>query len=94
MLPALKGGAAEIGGAGQHPNAAGSGQEIELLVAWPAAQQTKPQRALRHPVEKSRPIAAQQPRQRLDQRLVIDQRVGEAIGCDGLARLGKRQMLL
>ena len=94
MLPALEGGAAEIGGPGQHARAGRPGQQIKLLVARAPAQQAKAQRAGDDPIEELPAGTPQEPGQRLDQRLVIDQRVGEAIGRDGLAGLGKGQMLL
>ena len=57
------------------------------------AQQTKAQRAGHDPIQKLPAGTPQQSRQRFDQRLVIDQRVGEAIGRDGLAGLSQGQML-
>ena len=51
VLPALEGGEAEIGGAGQHARAGRPGQQIELLVAGAPAQQAKAQRAGDDPLE-------------------------------------------
>ena len=63
-------------------------------MARPVAEQAEPQAAGGDSFEQPLPGASQEPRQRLDERLVIDERVGEAVGLDGVARLRERQMLL
>jgi len=57
------------------------------------AQQTKAQRAGDDPIEELLSGTPQQPRERFDQRLLVNQRVSEAIGRNGLAGLSKGQML-
>jgi hypothetical protein len=51
-------------------------------------------RARGHSLEKSFLGAPQQPRQRFDERLMIDQRIGETIGLAVWHAWGERQVLL
>lgn len=70
-----------------------AGQQIQLLVRRPATQQAEPQRAVGNALQQTLSGAAKQPRQRFDERLLVYQSIGEAIGLDRLARLGQREML-
>src|ERR1700739_1957551 len=63
-------------------------------MARSAAQQAEAQRASDDALEKRAPRAAEQALQRLDQRLLIDERVAKAVRRDGLAGLGQGKMLL
>jgi len=71
----------------------GAGEQVELLVAGASAQQAKAQRARGDPLQQRPPGAPQQPAQRLDQGLLVRQRVGEAVGLHGLAGLGEGEVL-
>ena len=85
VLSSFEYGEAKVGGASQHTMTHWAGQEVELLVAGPPAKQAKAQGASDHPLEQLGASTPEETGERFDQSLLVDQRIAEPIGLDGLS---------